>query len=196
MAWKLPQLRMSDGSLFAILLRSPWWVSALIALGLYGFTGLFLPPLFAAMFALPFAVIAVIRGWRQLDAPSPKRLAAITDSVRAMSWDTFSRTLTEAWQRDGATVEAVRHSSADFIVERNGRRTVVGARRWKAARSGIEVLEALQASRDRLDAHDALFIATGEITEQARAYAAKHLIRLGGPEMLLDLLEPRRSTRR
>jgi restriction system protein len=113
-----------------------------------------------------------------------------------MSWDTFSRTLTEAWQRDGATVEAVRHSSADFIVERNGRRTVVGARRWKAARSGIEVLEGLQASRDRLDAHDALFIATGEITEQARAYAAKHLIRLGGPEMLLDLLEPRRSTRR
>ena len=141
-------------------------------------------------------MIAGIRGWRQLDAPSPKRLAAITDSVRAMSWENFSRTLTEAWQRDGATVEAIRHSSADFVVERNGRRTVVGARRWKAARSGVEVLEALQGSRDRLDAHDALFIATGEITEQARAYAAKHLIRLGGPEMLLDLLEPRRSTRR
>ena len=196
MAWKLPQLRMSEGSLFAILLRSPWWVSALVALGLFGFTRLFLPLLFALLFALPFGVIAVIRGWRQLDAPSPKRLAAITESVRAMGWEAFSRTLTEAWQRDGATVEAIRHSSADFVVERNGRRTVVGARRWKAARSGIEVLEALQGSRDRLDAHDALFIATGEITEQARAYAAKHLIRLGGPEMLLDLLEPRRSTRR
>jgi len=196
MAWKLPQLRMSEGSLFAILLRSPWWVSALVALGLFGFTRLFLPLLFALLFALPFGVIAVIRGWRQLDAPSPKRLAAITESVRAMSWEAFARALTEAWQRDGATVEAIRHSSADFVVERNGRRTVVGARRWKAARSGIEVLEALQASRDRLDVHDALFIATGEITEQARAYAAKHLIRLGGPEMLLDLLEPRRSTRR
>jgi restriction system protein len=196
MAFRLPALRMADGSLFAILLRSPWWASLLVALVLFGLMRLFLPAIFAVVFALPFLVVAAIRAWRQLQAPSPRRLQALVDSVRAMSWETFSRTLTEAWQGQGARVEPIRHSGADFLVTRDGRVTVVAARRWKAARSGIEVLEALQGSRERLDVHDALFIATGEITEQARAYAAKHLIRLGGPEMLLDLLEPRRAVKR
>ena len=196
MAFRLPALRMADGSLFAILLRSPWWASLLVALALFGLMRLFLPAVFAGVFALPFLVIAAIRAWRQLQAPSPRRLQALVESVRAMSWETFSRALTEAWQGQGARVEPIRHSGADFLVTLDGRVTVVAARRWKAARSGIEVLEALQASRDRLDAHDALFIAAGEITAPAAAFAARHLIRLAGAPQLLDLLEPRPGARR
>ena len=196
MAFRLPALRMADGSLFAILLRSPWWASLLVALVLFGLMRLMLPALFAAVFALPFVVIAGIRGWRQLQAPSPRRLTALVESVRAMSWEVFSRALVEAWPRQGAQVEPIRHSGADFLVTLQGRVTVVAARRWKAARSGIEVLEALQASRDRLDAHDALFIATGEITAPAAAYAARQVIRLAGAPQLLELLEPRPGDRR
>ena len=51
-------------------------------------------------------------------------------------------------------------------------------------------------SRDRLDAHDALFIATGEITAPAAAYAARQVIRLAGAPQLLELLEPRPGDRR
>ena len=46
-------LRPHDNSLFAILLRSPWWASALVALGLAGGLRLLIPDLFALFAGLP-----------------------------------------------------------------------------------------------------------------------------------------------
>ena len=53
---------------------------------------------------------------------------------------------------------------------------LVSARRWKAARTGLEPLSELQAARDRAEAPDALCICLGELSEQAQAYAAQHRI--------------------
>jgi len=62
----------------------------------------------------------------------------------------------------------------DFELERQGRRTLVSARRWKSARLGLEALRALQAEREKADASDALYICLGELTDTARPYAAAH----------------------
>ena len=191
MAFKLPQLRMAQGSLFAILLRSPWWVSLLVALALFALMRLFLPPLFAVVFALPFVGIGFVRAWRQLQAPSARRIEEVLESVRAMGWEAFSARLRQAWEAQGAQVAKAAHPGADFLVSSQGRVAVVAARRWKAAHNGLEVLQALQAARDKLDAHDAIFVATGELSEPARAFAARHLIRIGDGLWLLDLLSPR-----
>ncbi|XXS61947.1 hypothetical protein QGN06_20250, partial [Achromobacter xylosoxidans] len=63
------KFRMSQNSIFAVLLRSPWWMSAGVALLLSvgGFAAL--PLEYAAMgvfAAVPFAVIAIIAAYRQL----------------------------------------------------------------------------------------------------------------------------------
>ena len=59
---------MAENSLFAILLRSPWWVSLGVALALALLMRLLLPKDYAVagmLGALPFVVIAAIAAWKQ-----------------------------------------------------------------------------------------------------------------------------------
>ena len=69
------KFKMPRNSIFAVLLRSPWWISAAIAalLSAGGFAAL--PLEYAAMgvfAAIPFAVIAIMAAWKQLRA-RPRR---------------------------------------------------------------------------------------------------------------------------
>ena len=68
--------------------------------------------------------------------------------------------------------------AADFELERKGRIMLVSAKRWKSARIGIEALRQLQAAREAADAPDALYIGLGELTDNARPFAAEHRIAL------------------
>ena len=90
------KFKMPRNSIFAVLLRSPWWISAAIAalLSVGGFAAL--PLEYAAMgvfAAIPFAVIAIMAAWKQLRAPSETRVQAVAQAAAAMSWTDFSRTV-------------------------------------------------------------------------------------------------------
>ena len=67
------KFKMAEKSLFAILLRSPWWISFAIAVA-FGLASKALLPaqyfVFGALGGLPFVVIGVIAAWRQFSAPS------------------------------------------------------------------------------------------------------------------------------
>jgi restriction system protein len=84
--------------------------------------------------------------------------------------------LKEAFERDGFSVQAGSNDVVDFVLERQGRRMVVSARRWKSARLGLETLRALQAARDAAEAPDALCITLGDPTDPARAFAGQHRV--------------------
>ncbi len=166
---------MAKNSLFAILLRKPWWISLLIAviLGLLG-TAL-LPETMRAVGPLtgaPFAVIAVIAAIRQRGLPSAARIEATQQAVAAMAWPAFAGLLEQAFVRDGYTVQRGNTAAADFVLDRQGRRMVVSARRWKSAHTGLEGLRAQQAARDAAEASDALYIGLGALSDSARAFAA------------------------
>ena len=169
-------LQMSKDSLFAILLRSPWWVSIAIAAVLYSAAALWLPvllPGFYAIFvALPFLVIAAYTGWQQLRTPGAARVAATLAALRAMSWDDFSAAIEDAFRRDGYGVSRLDGAQADFELTRAGRVTLVGCKRWKVARTGIEPLRELDAAKHAREAHECIYIAAGELTDNARAFAA------------------------
>ena len=62
-------LKLHQNSLFAILLRSPWWISAMVGIGVALVLRLFLPIEFAIFGGLPFLVIAAVAGWRELRRP-------------------------------------------------------------------------------------------------------------------------------
>ena len=178
------KLRMHDNSLFAVLLRSPWWVAGLVAAGAFGATRLFLPTEFAAFAALPFAVMAAYVAWKQLRAPSGRRIAARLERLRAMSWDEFAQAIEKGFSRDGYTVKRLGGKGADFELVQGSRRTLLACKRWKATRSGIEPLRDLEAVRRAREASDCIYVATGEVTAQARAFATERNIRvLEGAEL-------------
>jgi restriction system protein len=173
------KLSMAKNSLFAVLLRSPWWVSLVIAVVLGAVAAALLPAEYrgaAALSGFPFAVIAAIAAWRQWRLPGAARVQATQAAVAAMAWPAFSRLLEDAFKRDGYTVQRGQGDAVDFVLERQGRRMLVSARRWKSARTGLETLRALQAAREAAEASDALCIALGELTDTARPFAAEHRV--------------------
>lgn len=173
MKWK-----MHDNSLFAVLLRSPWWVSLLAAFAVFGLIRLVLEPLYAAFAALPLLVVAAVAAWRQLRAPSAGKIAESMDVLRAMNWDEFSNLIEEGFRREGYAVERGGGSQADFELAKAGRVSLVAARRWKAARTGLEPLRELKAAGEAREAAECLFVVAGGISDQARAFATQNRIRL------------------
>ncbi|MFO1396774.1 MAG: restriction endonuclease [Burkholderiales bacterium] len=181
---------MHENSLFAILLRSAWWVSFAIglAVSLVGATAL--PPTWrvvGVVTGLPFIVIGCIAAWRQLRAPSGKRVERTLESVRTLSWPDFAAALEEGFARDGYTV-ARGTGAADLELKKEWRTVLVTAKRWKVARTGIEPLRELAAAREAQEAHECLYVATGEVTDQAQRYAAANRIRFVGGAELARLL--------
>ncbi len=169
---------MHQNSLFAILLRSRWWISFAVAFGLFLLARLFIPEAYAIVVPIPFMVIGCIAAWRQLRTPSAGRVAEHLAAARAMSWPDFSAALEAAYRQEGYAVQRLSGGAADLALERDGQRTLVGAKRWKVARSGVEPLRGL-AEAGRGDATAArVFIVAGELSEQARAFAADRGIRI------------------
>lgn len=175
------KFQMAENSLFAILLRKPWWVSAAIAVALVVLARFGFPPawfVYAAPIALPFIVLAGITGWRQLQAPSASRVAATEAAVRAMGWPEFAAALEDAWRRDGWTVVRIDEAGADIEATQGWKRAVVAGRRWKVARTGVEPLRELAAARERREAHEGVYVTVGEVSEQAATFANANRIRI------------------
>src|SRR5918992_4649808 len=185
------KLAMHPNSLFAVLLRSPWWVSIAAAAGMFAAVRLLLPPVYAAFAALPFAVIAGCAAWRQLRTPSPVRVAAALERLRAMTWEDFGAAVEEAFRREGYGVSRLGGGQADFELSRQGRTSLVACKRWKVGRVGIEPLRELHSAARSREAAECIFVAAGELTANARAFAAEKGIQVLEGAELAKLLAPR-----
>lgn len=173
------KFQMAPNSLFAILLRSPWWISLAIAVAIGVVMSAVLPEgwrVAGAVSGFPFVVIGVIAFVKQWHRPSAARVRQAQEALAAMAWPAFAALLEQAFQRDGYTVQRRQHDAFDFELERQGRRMLVSARRWKSARIGQEALRALQAAREAAEVADALCIGLGELSENAVPYAAQQRI--------------------
>ena len=182
---------MAQNSLFAILLRSPWWISICVGAAIVVLARIALPPkyfVFGAVGAAPFLVIGGIALWRQLQKPSPSRVAGTLEAVSAMSWKDFSGKMEAAFRRDGYEVARIDATGADFEMKKEGRKTLVNCKRWKVGRTGLEPLRELLAARDLREADEIIYVATGQVTEQAVRYVAEKRIRLMQGEDLARLL--------
>lgn len=185
---------MSENSLFAILLRSSWWISFAIAIGVLLAARMLLPDKYfvaGATIALPFLGIGCYTGWRQLRAPRASRVAADLQAIEAMSWRTFSGVLEDALRGDGYMTRALKEGAADFELTRGGRTSLLCGKRWKAASTGVDWLRELDTLKVAREADEAIYVAIGGITDKARRYAAEHRIRLIEGAALAQLLRGR-----
>jgi restriction system protein len=189
------KFKMAEKSLFAVLLRSPWWISFLVVGLITLVSGALLPKEYFVVGSLagfPIFVVGCIAAWRQLRAPSPAKVAEMLGAVNSMPWRSFSDTLAAAWERDGCTVERLNNKgAADLAVTLAGKTTLVSARRWKAATHGVEPLRELHAAMQARDAFAGVYVITqGELSDNARTFARDHGISVlqdeGVARLLLD----------
>ncbi len=170
---------MAEKSLFAVLLRSPWWISFVVVGLITLLSGALLPQEYFVVGSLagfPFFVVGCIAAWRQLRAPSPAKVEEMLDAVNSMPWRNFADTLESAWVREGCTVERLKPGgAADMALILGGKTTLVSARRWKAATHGVEPLRDLHAAMQGRDASAGVYVVTqGQLSDNARAFARDH----------------------
>ena len=185
------QFKMRENSIFAKLLRSPWWISILIG----GTIALAAPSLFATkyaywgvFFALPFFGIGLVRAYRQMQQPSHSAISMTEESIRGMSPREFSDILTSAYIESGYVVTPTKGQAADLKLENNGQVTLVNCRRVKAANSGIEPLRALVAAGEHHEAAQLIYTTIGSLSTEARGYASEHGVQILDLQSLSSML--------
>lgn len=175
------KFKMSEKSLFAILLRSPWWYSFLIAAILMLLARVFLPEGYRAvgmLSAFPFAIIGMMAAWRQRDKPSPERILQALSSLEKMSWKEFLPLMEQAFAQQGFIVTRLNSNSADLQLDKLGKTTLVSCKRWKAATLGVDVLRDLKALQVSQDATYAACISLSLPTGVALKFAKDNAVQL------------------
>jgi restriction system protein len=176
-------LKMSDKSLFAVLLRSPWWVSLLIVLGFSLLARALLPPKYvmvAVLGTFPFVVTGVMSARRQWREPSAAQLTEALARVAAMSWREFAAAIEQAMVAQGYEVTRLdgEGEAADFRLERLGQVSLLSARRWKAANQGVEALRQLEVACRRQGVQQGIYVSLGPVSDAAERHAQGAGIRL------------------
>lgn len=170
-------------TLFSILLKQPWWISALVGMALFGIAQLAFPPV-APFVALPFAVLALYVGYRQMRTVSPTQVETRLQALRELSWDRFSALITESYTSLGYRVTPVDQPAYDFTLTRDNHVTLLQCRRWKVHQLGVAPLQALTSAMARAEAYNGICICAGEFSPQARAFAAgKPITLVSGSEL-------------
>jgi restriction system protein len=190
---------MAEKSLFATLLRSPWWVSFVVMLALALVAGALLPDAYktAGMLgAFPFFVIGIMAFWRQRHALSADRIAQLSERARQMAWPEFSAVVKTALRQQGFEVRQAPSGPADFEIEKNGRITLVSAKRWKAAAVGADHLHALLSAVDSQSAYSCSCMSLGVFSQAAVELARQSPMQLLGPADIARLLHDAAQTAR
>ena len=185
------KLKMSEKSLFATLLRAPWWVSFAVMLAVAFVAGALLRDAYktAGMLgAFPFFVIGVMAAWRQRNALPQARIDELIAQARAMAWREFAAVIETALRRQGFEVRRLSSDPADFEIEKNGRITWVSAKRWKAASIGAETLRELLAAVKSQEAFSCSCMSLGTFSQAAVALAQQHPIQLLGAQEIAQLM--------
>lgn len=180
--------------MFAVLLRSPWWISIVVAL-LFALASRALLPepyvLFGVMGGFPFLVIGAIAAFRQFRAPGEAEIARTLQALADMPWRDFSVLLEKALARQGFTIEKPSHAAADLQLTKAGRTTLVSARRWKATNHGVEPLRALVLAKTILDASHCTYVSLTDLGDKARRFATENKIELLCGATLVSLVRQR-----
>lgn len=188
------KFKMPPNSLFAVLLRSPWWISfgvvALIVLASFAL----LPKdavIYGAFAGFPLFVIGLMAAWRQLRAPSEARVNAALTRAATLSWPEFSNAVEQGYAAHGQTVTRLRSAGADFQVTKAGHTTLVSCKRWKAVNQGIEGLRELVAAQQAAGAQQATYICLHALSDTAQRYARAQGVHVMPTTELAQLLMSR-----
>ncbi len=179
------KFKMAPNSVFAVLLRNPWWISFLLAAVISVVCAALLPRelvAFGVLGTIPFLVVGSIALKRQWNAPCAAALQAENERLAGLPWAVFSKELQAKFQKQGFQVERLAGKvaeGADFLLSKAGQTTLVAAKRYKAANHGVEPLQALVAQQVALGADKAMYVCIGALSEQAETFAIEKGVTVG-----------------
>ena len=180
------KFKMAPNSLFAILMRNPWWISLLIVI-VFSLLCLALLPknlvFFGIMGTFPFFITGIVAFKRQWGKPSAEAQETELTRLYTLSWRDFSAELEAKFVKQGYEVTRLNSNAgggaADFKLEKNGNVTLVAAKRYKAATHGLEALQALVSQQEAQAADKVMYVCLNPVTAQAAKFAKEKGVVLG-----------------
>lgn len=200
--------RRRDESVFDLIAELPWWVGVILAVVIYVAIRYALPALSSSsqivhalargivpvawVFTLPFLIAAGVSAFHQLSHRRLLDSQSNLDSIRALPWQEFEMLVGEAFRRQGYVVEE-RGGSApdggiDLVLLKGGRRVVVQCKRWQTKQVGVTFVRELYGVMTAEGADEAIFVSSGEYTDDARAFANGKPIQLIDGNALLKMI--------
>lgn len=128
---------------------------------------------------------AVGRGKRRQLLEAQSSLA----TLRAMRWQQFEQLVSEAYRRDGYSVEETGQGGADggvdLVLRRDGQTTLVQCKQWRTQRVGVAVVREQFGLLTHHQAQASIIVTVGDFTEEAKAFAkGKPMTLVDGPALL------------
>ena len=187
-------------SLLDDLITLPWWFSLALAAVVYFGLKFYLPtvefqspafqgigkafPSMAGMFASIFiftAAISAYHAWRRgelLDRQTSVK------SIKAVSWKDFEYLVSEAYRRQGYSVQENTGVGADggvdLVLSKDGERILVQCKNWKSNRVGVSTVRELFGIVAAEGASGGIVVCSGQYTNDALEFAE------GKPITLVD----------
>ena len=128
---------------------------------------------------------------RQYDQPSPAQQRALLESAAQQNWNEFAQHLERAWATEGYSVARSKDAAADFVLQRNGKTTLVLAKRWKAGTHGVEPLRALHQAMPAHNAQECAYVCIAPLQDTAQRFAdAQQIAILQGLTLATLLQKP------
>ena len=180
-------IKMAHGSVFAVLLRSPWWYSALIGVVILAISlvvGNSQVAVLVISCSLPFFGIAGYAAFKQSQQPSRKRVLEVAQEARELSAIQIAAKIAENYTKVRYDCDPFKGKAADLVLERGNKKFLLCSKRFKAANTGIEPLKQLVSAGENAEATGYLYVALGEISAAAQEYAASNNIELIQPARL------------
>jgi len=173
--------KISQGSLFAVLLRSPWWYSVLVGFFLIGLSAAVFGGQYVALgifSALPFFGIAGFSGFKQSQRPSQKRMLEVDQMARKIPARQIAEKIAESYIEKRYDSRVFSGKEAELELERGNRKLLLCSKRFKAANTGVEPLKQLVSVGENVEATGYLYVALGDISAPAWDYAQQNDIEL------------------
>ena len=176
------KFKMAENSLFAILLRNPWWISLLIVAVFCLLMAAFLPKhlrRFRHDGRLPLLHHRRSRLQTPMGQTQARRRRSRANRLSALNWRDFSAELEAKLVKQGFEVTRLNSGAADFKLEKAGHITLVSAKRYKAATHGLEALQALVTQQEAQGADKVMYVCLSPVTAQAAKFAKEKGVVLG-----------------
>ncbi len=173
--------KFSENSLFAVLLRSPWWYSVLIglffiALSMVLFDGRYV--LLGLFSAMPFFGIAGFAGFKQAKLPSKNRVREIAEQAPKMQAAEIAEKIADNYRQRRFDVEKLNSKGSELFLERGNQKIVLSSKRFKVGNTGVEPLKQLLELGSKHEARRYLYVVLGEISKAATEYAQQNDIEI------------------
>ncbi len=184
--------KMSKSSLFAILLRSPWWYSVLFGFAVIGISLLIAGGQFVILGifgSMPFFGIAGFAAYKESLKPSQARMLEVVEQARKMPAIQIAHKIAETYVQERFDSTAFKGNAAELELERGNRKYLLSTKRFKAANTGVEPLKQLVAAGEKAEATGYLYLALGEISDAAREFASQNDIELIQADRLTEFFD-------